>query len=255
MAKIAIVTGGCRGIGLAISRRLTRDGMQVVAVGRRDKADCKEALEKISSEGLEPYYINADVSSSDDRKRIVEETISKFGRIDVLVNNAGVAPKVRSSILEMSEESWDYVIDTNTKSNMFMTQNVVNAMLKQSVIYPSRGRIVNISSCSATVSSPNRAQYCVSKAGISMLTKVWADELADKGIYVNEVRPGVIRSDMTSTVEEKYTNLIKNGVFPIARWGEGEDVAAAVSAFVSDNLMYTTGNYLDVDGGFHIQRL
>ncbi len=255
MAKIAIVTGGCRGIGLAISKRLTKDGMQVVAVGRKDKADCEKALKEISQNGLEPYYIKADVSLTEDRERIVKETIAKFSRIDILVNNAGVAPKVRSSILDMTEESWDYVIDTNTKSNMFMTQAVVKEMLKQDVIYPSRGRIVNVSSCSATVSSPNRAQYCVSKAGISMLTKVWADELASAGIYVNEVRPGVIRSDMTSTVEDKYTKLIENGVFPIARWGEGDDVAAAVSAFASDNLMYTTGNYLDVDGGFHIQRL
>ena len=255
MAKIAIVTGGCRGIGLALSIKLAEDGMQVVAVGRKTEEQCSDSLRKIEQYGLKPYYISADVSLSADRARIVEETVSEFGRIDVLVNNAGVAPKIRSSILDMSEESWDYVIDTNTKSNMFMTQSVVKVMLSQPVLYKSRGRIVNISSCSAEVSSPNRAQYCVSKAGISMLTKVWADELAGKGIFVNEVRPGVIRSDMTSTVEDKYTKLIEDGVFPIARWGEGEDVAAAVSVFASDSLMYTTGNYLDVDGGFHIQRL
>ena len=255
MARIAIVTGGCRGIGLAISKRLAADGMQVVAVGRKSKEDCKEALDSIKECGFEPLYIQADVSSSDDRKHIVDSTISAFGRIDVLVNNAGVAPKVRASILEMEEDSWDYVIDTNMKSNMFMTQLVVKAMLEQPVLYKSRGRIVNISSCSAVVSSPNRAQYCVSKAGISMLTRLWADALAGDGIFVNEVRPGVIRSDMTSTVSDKYTKLIEDGVFPIARWGEGEDVASAVSVFASDNLLYTTGNYLDVDGGFHIQRL
>ena len=178
MAKIAIVTGGCRGIGLAISIKLAEDGMQVVAVGRKTEEQCSDSLRKIEQYGLKPYYISADVSLSADRARIVEETVSEFGRIDVLVNNAGVAPKIRSSILDMSEESWDYVIDTNTKSNMFMTQSVVKVMLSQPVLYKSRGRIVNISSCSAEVSSPNRAQYCVSKAGISMLTKVWADELA-----------------------------------------------------------------------------
>jgi len=255
MAKVAIVTGGCRGIGLAISKRLAKDGMQVVAIGRKKREDVEESLQEIAKEGAKPCYIQADVSVSEDRKRAVSECVEKFGRIDVLVNNAGVAPKVRSSILEMSEESWDYVIDTNAKSNMFMTQLVVSAMLSQSAIYPSRGRIVNVSSCSAEVSSPDRAQYCVSKAGISMLTKVWADALAGKGIFVNEVRPGVIRTDMTEKVTDKYNKLIEDGVFPIARWGEGDDVAAAVSAFASDNLMYTTGNYLDVDGGFHIKRL
>lgn len=255
MAKIAIVTGGCRGIGLAISKRLAKDGMQVVAVGRKNAEACQASLSEIAREGLEPFYISADVSVSEDRERIVNETISKFGRIDVLVNNAGVAPKVRSSLLDMTEESWDYVLDTNTKSNMFMTQLVAREMIKQEKLYKSAGRIINISSCSAEVSSPNRAQYCVSKAGISMLTKVYADALAEYGILVNEIRPGVIRSDMTSTVNDKYTKLIAEGVFPIARWGEGEDVAAMTSVFASDDIMYTTGSFIDVDGGFHIKRL
>lgn len=255
MAKIAIVTGGCRGIGHAISKRLAKDGMQVVAVGRKNAEACQASLSEIAREGLEPFYISADVSVSEDRERIVNETISKFGRIDVLVNNAGVAPKVRSSLLDMTEESWDYVLDTNTKSNMFMTQLVAREMIKQEKLYKSAGRIINISSCSAEVSSPNRAQYCVSKAGISMLTKVYADALAEYGILVNEIRPGVIRSDMTSTVNDKYTKLIAEGVFPIARWGEGEDVAAMTSVFASDDIMYTTGSFIDVDGGFHIKRL
>ena len=166
-----------------------------------------------------------------------------------------MAPRERKNILEMSEESWDYVIDTNTKSNMFMTQLVANAMLEQDVIYNKMGTIINISSCSAEVSSPNRAEYCVSKAGISMLTKLYADALAPYGVYVHEIRPGVIHSDMTECVEEKYSRLIEDGVFPIARWGEGADVASAVSVFASDELLYTTGNYIDVDGGFHIRSL
>ncbi len=256
MAKVAIVTGGCRGIGLAISKRLTKEGMKVITVGRKRLEEVKSVLDEIKKEGPEnPLYVQADVSDSSDRKKIVEFAIKECKRIDVLVNNAGVAPKTRSSILDMSEESWDYVVDTNTKSNMFLTQLVVNQMLKQEVTYRSRGRIVNVSSCSAVVSSPNRAQYCVSKAGISMLTTLYADALSGYGIYVNEVRPGVIHSDMTSTVEEKYTSLIKNGVFPISRWGEGEDVAEAVKVFATDELMYTTGSYIDVDGGFHIKRL
>ena len=213
-------------------------------------------MTSIASEGLSPLYVQADVSlSDDDRKRILSQTIKEFGRVDLLVNNAGVAPRDRKNILEMSEESWDYVIDTNTKSNMFMTQLVANAMLEQDVIYNKRGTIINISSCSAEVSSPNRAEYCVSKAGISMLTKLYADALAPYGVYVHEIRPGVIHSDMTECVEEKYSRLIEDGVFPIARWGEGADVASAVSVFASDELLYTTGNYIDVDGGFHIRSL
>ena len=212
-------------------------------------------MTSIASEGLSPLYVQADVSLSDDRKRILFQTIKEFGRVDLLVNNAGVAPRERKNILEMSEESWDYVIDTNTKSNMFMTQLVANAMLEQDVIYNKRGTIINISSCSAEVSSPNRAEYCVSKAGISMLTKLYADALAPYGVYVHEIRPGVIHSDMTECVEEKYSRLIEDGVFPIARWGEGADVASAVSVFASDELLYTTGNYIDVDGGFHIRSL
>ena len=146
MAKIAIVTGGCRGIGLAISKRLARDGYQVVTAGRKGPQDVKDALTSIASEGLSPLYVQADVSLSDDRKRILSQTIKEFGRVDLLVNNAGVAPRERKNILEMSEESWDYVIDTNTKSNMFMTQLVANAMLEQDVIYNKRGTIINISS-------------------------------------------------------------------------------------------------------------
>lgn len=255
MAKIAIVTGGTRGIGLAISKRLASDGYQVVAVGRKSLSDVLPVLKEISKEPVGTRYIQADVSSSDDRKRIVSETVEAFGRIDLLVNNAGVAPKNRSDILQMEEESWDYVIDTNTKSNMFLTQEVAKVMIGQPVLYRKRGTIINISSCSAEVSSTNRAEYCVSKAGISMLTTLYADALSKYGIYVHEVRPGVIKTDMTSTVVGKYDSLIESGVFPIARWGYGEDVANAVAIFASDELLYTTGNHIDVDGGFHIRRL
>ena len=255
MARIAVVTGGCRGIGLAISKRLSQDGYQVVAAGRKSEGDVSDALSEIAANGLKPLYVQADVSSPEDRKKILSSTLSAFGRVDLLVNNAGVAPKERKDILEMSEESWDYVIDTNTKSNMFMTQLAANAMLSQPMLYRKRGTVVNISSCSADVSSPNRAEYCVSKAGISMLTKLYADALAPHGIFVHEVRPGVIHSDMTQSVQAKYDKLVADGLFPLGRWGEGEDVAAAVSVFASDAFLYTTGNYIDVDGGFHIRRL
>ena len=158
-------------------------------------------------------------------------------------------------LLEMTEESFDRVVGINTKGNMFLTQAVARQMICQEPLDGRKGVIINISSCSSVVSSVNRGEYCVSKAGISMLTTLYADRLASEGILVHEVRPGVIDTDMTSTVHGKYNKLIDEGVFPIARWGKPEDVANAVSALASDKFMYTTGNYIDVDGGFHIRRL
>ena len=255
MKKTAIVTGGSRGIGFAIARQLGRDGFSLAIAGTRDEADCRKNLEELSEDGSDWLYIKADVSKGEDRKRIIENTVNRFDRIDLLVNNAGVAPKMRADLLEMSEESFNYVLDTNTKSVMFLTQYAVKQMLSQPVVGKKRGTIINISSCSAKVSSVNRGEYCVSKAGIAMLTKLYADRLAGEGIFVHEIRPGVIRTDMTSGVTEKYDKLIAAGAFPIARWGTPEDVAQAVAVFAGDSFLYTTGNYVDVDGGFHIQRL
>lgn len=255
MKKTAIVTGGSRGIGYAISKQLGLDGCNVVIMAVSPEKRREDKINELKKLGINYLYIQGDVSKKDDRQNCVDETISKFGRIDVLVNNAGVAPLVRSDILEMSEESFDRVVGINTKGNMFMTQLVAKQMLKQEIVDRKRGTIVNISSCSAVVSSTSRGEYCVSKAGISMLTTLYADRLAGDDIFVYEVRPGVIYTDMTSTVKSKYDNLINDGMFPIKRWGYPEDVANAVSAFCSDKFLYTTGNYVDVDGGFHIKRL
>ncbi len=255
MQKVALVTGGNRGIGLAIARRLGRDGFALAVASRKSQEQCREALDQLTEQGTPWIYISADIGSHEDRLRIVEETVKAYGRIDVLVNNAGVAPRVRADLLEMTEESFDFVVGVNTKGNMFLTQAVARQMISQEPAGRKRGTIINISSCSAEVSSVSRGEYCVSKAGVSMLTKLYADRLAPEGILVHEVRPGVIATDMTSTVTEKYDRLIADGVFPIARWGTAEDVAAAVSVFAGEDLLYTTGNYLDVDGGFHIQRL
>ena len=255
MKKVAIVTGASRGIGFAVARRLGQDGHAVVVVATGPEERNRENLDILSSDGIEYLYVQADISKSEDRERIVDKTLERFGRIDVLVNNAGVAPKVRADLLDMSEESFDRVVGINTKGNMFLTQLVAKAMLKQEVIGRKRGSIINISSCSAEVSSISRGEYCVSKAGVSMLTKLYADRLAPEGIMVNEIRPGVIATDMTSVVTEKYDKMIEEGVFPIARWGYPEDIANAVSAFADDHFLYTTGNYIDVDGGFHIKRL
>ena len=199
--------------------------------------------------------VDRDDDGVDDQLDILDGALAAFGRVDVLVNNAGVAPKVRADLLDMSEESFDYVVGINTKGNMFLTQLVAKQMISQEPVDGRKGVIVNVSSCSSVVSSTNRGEYCVSKAGISMLTTLYADRLAAEGILVNEVRPGVIATDMTSTVQGKYDALIEKGTFPIARWGTPEDVAGAVSLLCSPRLRYTTGNYIDVDGGFHIQRL
>ena len=255
MKRTALVTGASRGIGLAIARQLGLDGMNVVMVATGSREKNAAAIEGLENEGITVGYVQADISKHDDRLRIVSEAVSLFGRIDVLVNNAGVAPLQRADLLEMTEESFDRVVGINTKGNMFLTQAVARQMISQEPLDGRKGVIINISSCSSVVSSVNRGEYCVSKAGISMLTTLYADRLAPEGILVHEVRPGVIDTDMTSTVHGKYNKLIDEGVFPIARWGKPEDVANAVSALASDKFMYTTGNYIDVDGGFHIRRL
>ena len=253
--RTALVTGGSRGIGLSIVKELGLHGYRVALMATRPEEEYPESTEILRKAGVDYFWFSGDISNSEDRKRVVLQALEALGTFDVLVNNAGVAPKVRADLFTMTEESFDYVIGTNTKANMFMTQAVALQMMKQPLHGDKRGTIINISSCSAEVSSVNRGEYCVSKAGISMLTKLYADRLAPEGIFVYEIRPGVIRTDMTSQVEEKYTELIKQGMFPIARWGVPEDVAKAVRAFCSDDFCYTTGNYIDVDGGFHIRRL
>lgn len=253
--KVALITGASRGIGFAIARRLGLDGFRLALVATSDKERNKDNLDILTADKSEWIYIQADISSSADREKIVEETLKSYGRIDVLVNNAGVAPKNRADLLDMSEESFDRVLSINTKGNMFLTQKVAKAMIAQEQLFKKRGTIINISSCSAEVSSISRGEYCVSKAGVSMLTLLYADRLAKEGILVHEIRPGVIATDMTNVVTAKYDKLIADGVFPIARWGEPGDIANAVSAFADDHFLFTTGNYIDVDGGFHIKRL
>lgn len=229
MKKTAIVTGSTRGIGLAIARQLASDGCNIVMTSRGTAEKYREAIGSVEKCGAQVLYIQADLSDIPACSRVVQEAVECFGRIDILVNNAGVAPRVRSDLLEMTEESFDYVIGTNTKGNMFITQAAARQMISQDYLDEThkaehnKGAIVNISSCSAVVSSTSRGEYCVSKAGISMLTTLYADRLAAEGITVNEVRPGVIMTDMTSTVKGKYDDLIEKGVFPIARWGTPED--------------------------------
>jgi NAD(P)-dependent dehydrogenase (short-subunit alcohol dehydrogenase family) len=251
--RTAIVTGGSRGIGLAIVKQLTEDGFHCVIFDMREP-DAEE-VRLIREKGREPLYIPGDVTLPADRERLIDQTLRVFSAVHVLVNNAGVGPSVRADLLDMAEDSWDRVLGVNTKAAMFLTQAIAKQMIGQAVCGGKRGVIINIGSCSAEVSSVNRGEYCVSKAGMSMLTKLYADRLAREGIWVNEVRPGVIMTEMTGGVKAKYDALIEQGVFPIARWGTPQDVAGAVSALVSDRFLYTTGAVIDVDGGFHIKRL
>ena len=243
MKQVAIVTGVSGGIGYAVAQKLLENGIAVVGLSR----SMKEAPEG------EFTYVPGDVSIRDDRERLVDTAMEKYGRVDILVNVAGIAPKVRADLLDMSEESYDQVMDINTKGLLFLTQRVAKEMIKNEG--EQRGSIVNISSLSAYTSSVNRGEYCISKAGVSMITKLFADRLAEYGIPVNEVRPGIIATNMTSKVQEKYDRLIEGGLLPIQRWGTPEDVAKAVWALCSGMLPYVTGQSLDVDGGFHIRRL
>ncbi len=248
--KSAIVTGGGRGIGLAITKSLVDAGYRVCVTGQSPYSRYESALNQIGENGANIIYAQGDIASDTDRRELVKRAFGAFGRVDALINNAGIAPRIRADILDMTEESFDEVIGVNLKGTMLLTQAVAREMIKQDSIVGSRGVIVNISSFSAHVSSVNRAEYCVSKAGISMLTKLFADRLAREGIRVYEIQPGVIKTDMTEKVSAKYDSLIESGIFPIRRWGYPEDVARAVMVLTDGGLTYTTGQVLHVDGGF-----
>ncbi len=242
--KVALVTGVASGIGRACAEILLKNGVAVVGLSRRTEMENPFPSPLFT-------YVSGDVSSSSDRQRFVSAAADAYGHIDILVNVAGVAPKVRSDLLTMTEESYDYVMDINTKGTLFLTQAVANHMVENDI----RGSIVNISSLSAYTSSVNRGEYCISKAGVSMVTLLFADRLAEYGIMVNEIRPGIIATDMTAKVQEKYDALIAGDLLPIKRWGTPEDIASAVWTLCSGMLPYVTGQSIDVDGGFHIRRL
>ena len=256
MDDVALVTGGTRGIGLGIAEALAKDGFRLALCGRRDEADVRDTLEKLRALGGDVHYVRADVSSTADRKALVEAVLDHFGGLHVLVNNAGVAPKERSDLLEASEESFERVLRINLQGPYFLTQAVANAMVAQKQKDPDvRGTIINITSISSTVASPSRGQYCISKAGLSMATQLWAVRLAEFGIGVYEVRPGIIRTDMTSGVVEKYDRLIEGGLTLQPRWGTPEDVGKATAMLARGDLPYSTGAVVMVDGGLTVGRL
>ena len=242
--KVAIITGVASGIGKASALLLAQKGYTVVGMGRSQDPDLSDF------EGLDVVYVSGDISSPEDRKKLFDAATEK-GEIFALINVAGVAPKVRRDILEMTEESYDYVMGINTKGTLFLTQIVANQMVKQG----KGGSIVNISSCSAYTSSTSRGEYCISKAGVSMITKLFADRLSSEGITVNEICPGIIATGMTEAVKEKYDTLIASGLVPMGRWGQPEDIAKTVLALCDGTLGYMTGESLIIDGGMHIRKL
>ena len=232
MARTVLVTGGGRGIGLGVVRQFLDEGCNVTVLEKNlDAADPSFADLVASTPQL--WAMAGDLNNPDDREAFLQGTIERFGRLDILINNAGVAPRVRRDLLEVDEQSWDFVLDTNLKANFFLTQRVAQLMMAQRPVDGARGFIINYGSLNSYVVATDRVEYCASKAGIAMLTRVFARRLASEQIYVYEVRPGVIDTPMTSVVHEKYTRMIEQeDAFPIARWGQPSDVALAISALV-----------------------
>jgi len=259
----AIVTGASRGIGKAVAKELASLGFDLVinhfdftSDGKADESRAVQTQKEITELGAKCEVLRGDVSSREDRSSLVALAKSGFDRCDMLVNNAGVAPLKRMDILEATEESFDRVMGINLKGPYFLSQQVANWMIEQKEQHPARVvRIVNTGSLSAYTSSPGCGEYCVSKAGVTMMTKLYADRLAEYNIGVFEIRPGIMATDMTNAVKDKYDKLIADGLTPIKRWGQPEDVAKAVGAIAQGRLDFSTGNVIDVDGGFHLKRL
>lgn len=257
MKTVVLVTGATRGIGRGISLYLAEKGYRICAVGTKssDDENVSGYLSELSVLCDDYVYIKGDISNADDRKNIVDTVFEKCSRLDILVNNAGIAPAVRADLLEMSEESFDRVLDVNLKGTFFLTQYAAKRMSENLDDDDIQKMIINITSISTDVSSINRGEYCISKSGLSMVTKLFADRLSEYGINVYELRPGIIETDMTSVVKEKYENLIQGGLLPIKRMGKPEDVAKTVYALALGLLAYSTGEVINVDGGYTLRRL
>ena len=258
-SKVALVTGGTRGIGLGIARRLAADGFSVVMTGRRSADEVEQALAEVREQrrdrNQQARYSRADVADRGERHRLLVEIEAEFGRLDVLVNNAGIAPNPRADILEATEASFDELVATNLKGPYFLTQAVANWMIRQQRHSQERRAIINVSSVSATVASVNRGDYCITKAGVAMATKLWATRLTEHGIAVYEVRPGIIETDMTRGAKARYDAMMEGDALLEKRWGTPEDVGAAVGVLARGDLPYAPGLVVVVDGGLTLPRL
>jgi NAD(P)-dependent dehydrogenase (short-subunit alcohol dehydrogenase family) len=261
--KVALITGASRGIGRGIAMELAHLGFSVaINYSQHHEAalECQRLCGQAAPAGAESSFgiFRADISKTQDRAGLLKAVLERFAWIDLLVNNAGVAPTPRVDLLEASEESFDRVMNTNARGPYFLTQAVANfwiASLRQRPKETGKPKIVNISSASAYAPSINRGDYCMSKAALSMMTQLFAARLAEFGINVYEIRPGIVLTDMTRPVKENYERMIAGGLTPIARWGTPEDVGRAVAAIAEDRFSFSTGEVINVDGGFHVRRL
>lgn len=252
----ALITGGSRGIGLGIAKELAKAGFNLAINGVRKQESVQSVMNELKKFGVDVIYVRGDVSKKEDRESIFQTVLSEFGELNVLVNNAGIAPKERKDILNATEESYDYVLDINLKGPYFLTQLFANHMVEMKKASPDFScSIINVSSISATVASVNRGEYCISKAGIAMATKLWATRLGEFNIPVYEIQPGIIKTDMTAGVIEKYDRLFEEGLNIQKRWGLPEDVGKVAAAMASGMMPYSTGQVVFVDGGMTIQRL
>ncbi|HUB70810.1 MAG TPA: 3-ketoacyl-ACP reductase [Acidimicrobiales bacterium] len=254
--KVALVTGGTRGIGLGIAQHLAAAGYALALCGRRSEDEVAPVLGELRQKGAAVVYAAADVGDSRARHDLIDRVRAEFGALHVLVNNAGIPPRARTDLLEATEESFWEVLRTNLAGPYFLTQQCAAWMIEQQRTGPGwEGCIVNISSLSAVVASTNRGEYCLSKSALSMATKLWATRLGEFGIPVYEVRPGIIKTDMTAPVEAIYSRLLEDGLTIEKRWGTPDDVGKAVAALVRGDLPYSTGHVVWVDGGLTVPRL
>jgi 3-oxoacyl-[acyl-carrier protein] reductase len=256
MKKTALITGGSRGIGYGIAKALAAEGYNLAINGVRDEQEIGVPLKDLRNIGIDVIYCQGNIGSREDRERVFQKTIDHFGSIDLLINNAGVAPLVRTDLLDLDEENYDRLLDINLKGTFFFTQLIARRMLKDKEGNSSYSPcIISITSISAEVASVNRGEYCMSKAGLGMMTKLFAARLGDANIPVYEVRPGVISTDMTAGVKEKYDKLINEGLFIERRWGTPEDIGRIVAALARGDIPYSTGQVIHADGGMGIRRL
>ena len=256
MNKIAFITGGTRGIGFGVALALGKAGFDLAVNGIRNEGDVADALEELRNLGVNVAYFQGNVAVREDRQAMLDNILSHFGSVNVLVNNAGIAPRERADILHAKEEIWDEVMEINLKGPYFLTQLFANYFVDKKLENPLfETSIINISSISAFVASVNRGEYCISKAGIAMATKLWATRLGEYDIPVYEIQPGIIKTDMTSGVVEKYDKLFQEGISLERRWGLPDDVGKVAAMLAQGNMPYATGQAIKVDGGLHIQRL
>jgi len=257
MDKTALITGGSRGIGFGIAEKLVSEGYNLVLSGRRPVENVEDAVTHLRNIGKRVMYYVSDISKPEDRIRLLDQTREYFGRLDVLVNNAGVAPKARVDILDATEESFEHVMMINLQGPFFLTQAASEWMLEQRATIPDyEGVIINIGSISADVVSLHRGEYCISKAGMSMMTQLFAARLSAHGISVFEIRPGIVKTDMTNAVVDKYNKLIFEGdLCVIKRWGSPDDVGTVAAAMATGKMPYSVGQVITVDGGLTLPRL